>query len=143
MATLNLYIRSSDEAAFEQFKEILEREKLSMAEVIAEMVQDYVVAKTTELKEIELQAQGVKRIFRGHRLYWSDDGVEETGVFLTARGKIAYWWYHDGTGDEEFQVYEDLDELWAKKNIEPRMRIAIQREYVAVTNKPLVERLDI
>ena len=115
-----------------------------MSEVIAEMVQDYVVAKTTELKDIELEAMGVKRIFRGHRLYYgSDDGIVTQGVFLTARHKIAYWWFHDGTGDEDFQVYEDLDELWAKKNIDSRMRITIQREYAAVTNKPLVERLDI
>ena len=148
MAHLNLYVRASDEPAFEKFKKILEKENLAMSEVIADMVSDYVEAKATELGDIELEGLGPRRIFKGRELYWQADGDSETGVFLTAKGAIAYWRLVPRAINEEeqetFEVYADLEELWENQDwIKPRVRSAIQREYGALTNKPMVERLDI
>ena len=116
-----------------------------MSEVIAKVIEDIVEAKAAaEPEDIELEGFGAKRIFKGHELYWREDGPNETGVFLTAKGKIAYWSFHAHADQEKFEVYEDLDELWEEQDwIKPQMRSAIQREYVTLTNKPIVERLDI
>jgi hypothetical protein len=151
MASLNLYIRDFDEPVFEKFKKFLEKEKSSMSEVIADLVKGYVEAKETEAAEpddIELEWNGAKKIFKGHTLYWHEDTEGETGVFLTAKGKVAYWHInasaYEPEDEEQFEVYKDLDQLWEEQGwIESRMRSAIQREYVRLTDKPIVERLNI
>jgi hypothetical protein len=104
--------------------------------------------QSSELQDIELEGFGAKRIFKGHELYWeaNPDG-SEAGVFLTAKGKIVFWrLILRGRQDEgeTFEVYDDLDELWEEQDqITTRMRGEIQREYVTLTAKPIVERLDI
>jgi hypothetical protein len=120
-----------------------------MSEVMGELAKDYVEAKTTEPEDIELEGYGAKRVFKGHELYWSEDGSSETGVFLTARGKIAYWSFcPGGEPAETFKVYEDLDELWQEQEgleeqYKGSIKTQIQTGYQSLTNKPMVERLDI
>jgi hypothetical protein len=151
MATVNLYIRDSSEPVFEKFKKILEKEKLSMSEVIAGLVEDFVEAKAAEPvepDEIELVGFSGKKVFEGHTLYWENNSDGETGVFLTARGKIAYWNCIPRAMNpddlETFEVYENLDQLWEERDwLAPRVRSTIQREYVALTERPIVEHLDI
>ena len=114
-----------------------------MSEFVAEAASKYVEASTAEPDEIELAGRGPKRIFKGHTLYWSAVGAVETGVFLTAKRRIAYWSFSP-LDDEVFEVYDSLEELWEEQHrIKPRVKASIQREYVELTKESIVERLDI
>jgi hypothetical protein len=152
MASLNLYIRDADEVVFERLKKMLEKEGRSISEFMAEAANRYVDSKTVTEEEIEIEGNGVKRIFTGHTLYWRADGDSELGVFLTAKGKIAFWYFVPRAINpeeaEEFEVYETLDELWEEQDwLQERkqryIKQSIEQEYAARTGEPLVERLDI
>jgi hypothetical protein len=87
----------------------------SMAELVAEAASKYVDYSNREPEQIELEGEGVKRRFKGHRLYWFQDYDNQQGVVLTAKRNIAYWNYVPRTNPENrvsFEVYEDLDELF-------------------------------
>jgi predicted DNA-binding protein len=147
MPSINVYVRDSDAPLFERLKTILEREGKSMSEFIAEAAGKYVNYRNSEPEDIGLEADGVKRIFKGHRLYWEEDSNgAQCGVFLTAKRAIAYWVLDiDGP---KFEVYDDLEELfetqdWLEERDHRTVKSEIQKEYAALTKETIVERLDI
>jgi hypothetical protein len=151
MPSLNVYIRDADEPLFERLKTVLEKEGRSMAEFVAEAASKYVDYSNREPEQIELEGEGVKRRFKGHRLYWFQDIDNQQGVFLTAKRNIAYWNYVPRTNPAqrvEFEVYEDLDELfenqeWLAERHKGKTKQEIQKEYAAFTRETVVEELDI
>jgi hypothetical protein len=150
MPNLNIYIKESDEAIIERLKQMLLKEERSVSEFVADAAKDYVESRG-EPEDIELEGEGVKRVFKGSELYWEKTRDSELGVFLTAKGQIAYWSYVPyaiGDGDkEEFEVYETLDEFleedWINEKRNKSIKAAVQREYAALTSRTVVERLDI
>jgi hypothetical protein len=145
-------VNESDEPVFERLRQILEKEQRTMSEVIAELVRNHVEAKDAAGPQaIELEGEGQKRVFQGRTLYWDNDRDSETGVFLTAKGAIAFWMYipAEVNGNcETFKVYDSLEEFfddndWLDKRHNRHIKDAVQREYKALTGEKLVEHLDI
>jgi hypothetical protein len=148
---INLYVSDSDEPLLAKLRSVLEKEGKSMSEFVVDAAKDY-LASEAKPGTIELQGLGAKKVFQGNELYWNADSNSEKGVFLTAKGAIAYWSCVPraiNPGEREiFQVYGDLDQLfeeqdWLNKNRNSHIKTAIQQEYVALTNRRLVEELDI
>jgi hypothetical protein len=131
---------------------MLQNEGRSTAEFFAEAAAQYVDSRTkAEPGEIELLGFGPKRVFTGRTLYRHQTRDDDLGVFLTAKGSIAYWYCCPGALDgvkETFTVFDTLDDLWEqedwlnKKNMKD-VKQQIQQEYIALTHQPIVERLDI
>jgi hypothetical protein len=147
MGNINIYVRDADVAIFERAKKMLEQDGRNISEFVAEAAKRYVDSKTTEPDDIDVEGSGRKRIFKGHTLYWDDEPGCETGVFLTAKRKIAYW-YWNGSDPETFEIYDTLDELWEeqdwlnKKNYR-NVKTEIEAQYIWLTKEEIVERLDI
>src|SRR6516164_5134087 len=93
MGNLNLYIRDTDQPLFARLKTMLQNEGRSTAEFFAEAAAQYVDSRTkAEPGEIELLGFGPKRVFTGRTLYRHQTRDDDLGVFLTAKGSIAYWY---------------------------------------------------
>jgi hypothetical protein len=150
MARATIYISDADAPLFKKLKKLLAKENRNMSEFVTEAARNYANRATAEPGDIELEGPEGKKIFKGHTLYWSDDRYQQLGVFLTAKGAIAFWNFvpESSDPDPEWELYDDIDDFfaeqdWIEEDRNRHMKAEIQREYVALTNKPFVERLDI
>jgi hypothetical protein len=148
---INLYVGEADEKVIHQLRLKLERENKSMSEFVIDAAKDYLEAQAKP-GEIVLQGLGQKRIFAGNQLYWNVDRDHEMGVFLTAKGAIAFWSLLPRAINpderEKFEVFDTLEEFleekeWIHERRNRGMKEQIEQEYSALTNRQRVERLDI
>jgi hypothetical protein len=151
MARINLYIRDVDEPLITRFREALEKRNVSMSEFLVDAAKHY-LDTSSDPEEIVLEGLAGKRVFKGNCLYWHEDRDVETGVYLTAKGAIAYW--HccpraiNAHEREVFEVYDDLDELfqeqdWLEERRQRATKQEIQQTYADITGRRVVEHLDI
>jgi hypothetical protein len=104
-----------------------------------------------KMETIELQGGGQKRIFKGHTLHWREDSDHECGVFLTAKGAVAFWhrvYRANPEESEEFEVYQDLTDLfqeqdWLGNRRYKCMKADICQENAQRTGNTNVEWMDI
>jgi hypothetical protein len=153
MPRLNLYVKDSDVEIIERWRKLVEKRGQSISEAIADIA-TAAVNSQTEPEEVKLEGFSATKIFKGHELYWEDEGNNQYGVFLTAKGKIVKWELvptaRDGD-DEMFKIYDTLEEYFeeahdAWRGTEKAWRARkqqIQGEYSRLTQKEIVERLDI
>jgi hypothetical protein len=134
-----------------RLRKLLKKRGKSISKFVVEAAQDY-VNSASEPGDIELQGNGSKRIFKGQELFWEETTETQTGVFLTAKGKLVFWYYCPRATNqyeqEEFAVYDDLDELfetqdWLSKKQNQHIKTEILANYKTGAGRLTVERLDI